>query len=170
MHDSDDSRASLKVVLPDAEATELLGVDLAQTLGALRIVYLNGDLGAGKTSLVRGVLRGLGHSGAVKSPTYTLIEPHVVSTIKLYHFDFYRFHSPEEFLEAGLDEYFDAEGSCWVEWPDKAFPYLPAADLEIQLDIVNYGRIAHLIGLTQAGQLCVEKLAKKQLQNEKLPT
>ena len=164
MHNSGDSKASLEVVLPDAQATELLGIHLAKALGAVRVVYLNGDLGAGKTSLVRGVLRGMGHSGAVKSPTYTLIEPHVVSTIKLYHFDFYRFNVPEEFVEAGLDEYFCvAEGSCWVEWPDKAFPYLPAADLEIELDIVNHGRIAHLIGLTQAGQLCVEKLAKQRL-------
>jgi tRNA threonylcarbamoyladenosine biosynthesis protein TsaE len=87
-------------------------------------ILLRGDLGAGKTTLTRGLLRGLGFTGRVKSPTYTLVEPYKDSRISVYHFDFYRFTHAEEFLEAGLDEYFEGDGVRLVEWPDRA-PYLP---------------------------------------------
>jgi tRNA threonylcarbamoyladenosine biosynthesis protein TsaE len=89
------------------------------------VVWLEGDLGAGKTTLVRGLLRAAGETGPVKSPTYTLVEVHVVSGLNFYHFDFYRFNQAEEYLDAGLDEYFSGSGICLVEWPDKAAPYLP---------------------------------------------
>ncbi|MDO8934013.1 MAG: tRNA (adenosine(37)-N6)-threonylcarbamoyltransferase complex ATPase subunit type 1 TsaE, partial [Rhodocyclaceae bacterium] len=115
--------------LPDETATLALGAALARQVGAGAVVYLEGDLGTGKTTLVRGWLRALGDSGPVKSPTYTLVELHAVSGLNLYHFDFYRFNQPEEYLDAGLDEYFSGAGTCLVEWPDKAAPYLPAPDL-----------------------------------------
>ena len=126
------------------------------------MIYLSGDLGAGKTTLVRGLLRALGHAGNVKSPTYTLIEPYVVSRLDLYHFDFYRFSYPEEYLDAGLDEYFAGQGVCLVEWPDKAAPYLPAPDLEIRLEIcrneASDSREATLRALTEAGRSCLNAL------------
>jgi tRNA threonylcarbamoyladenosine biosynthesis protein TsaE len=98
------------------------------------VVWLEGDLGAGKTALVRGLLRAAGESEAVKSPTYTrCLKFIVVSGLHFYHFDFYRFNQAEEYLDAGLDEYFSGSGICLVEWPDKAAPYLPAADMRIEL-------------------------------------
>jgi tRNA threonylcarbamoyladenosine biosynthesis protein TsaE len=89
------------------------------------VVWLDGDLGAGKTTLVRALLRACGHTGPVKSPTYTLVEIYVISRIYWYHFDFYRFNFPEEFLDAGLGEYFRDDAVCLVEWPEKAVGYLP---------------------------------------------
>ena len=124
------------------------------------VLYLRGDLGVGKTTLVRGMLRGLGFAGKVKSPTYTIVEPYAVSRLDLYHFDFYRFNLPEEYLDAGLDEYFDGSGICVVEWPDKALPYLPAADLTVQLDEHGTGRAALITGHTEAGRTCLIELQK----------
>ncbi|THF60607.1 tRNA (adenosine(37)-N6)-threonylcarbamoyltransferase complex ATPase subunit type 1 TsaE [Pseudothauera rhizosphaerae] len=122
------------------------------------VIWLQGDLGAGKTTLVRGLLRALGHTGSVKSPTYTLIEPYVVSRLDLYHFDFYRFTSAEEFLDAGLDEYFAGQGVCLVEWPDKAHPYLAPPDLEVALTVAGTGRQVELTARTEAGRTCLGKL------------
>ncbi|MBP9217620.1 MAG: tRNA (adenosine(37)-N6)-threonylcarbamoyltransferase complex ATPase subunit type 1 TsaE [Sterolibacterium sp.] len=115
------------------------------------MLYLEGDLGAGKTTLVRSLLTRLGHEGKVKSPTYTFVEPYAISSLDLYHFDFYRFNSPEEFLDGGFDEYFTAPAVCLVEWPDKAAPYLPAADLRLLLDIRETGRVARLVAASPRG-------------------
>ena len=135
--------------MPDEAATLALGAALAaslpQDLTPAAVVYLEGDLGAGKTTLVRGLLQKVGAGETVKSPTYTLVEPHVISGLNLYHFDFYRFSVPEEFIDAGLDEYFSESGACLVEWPDRAQPYLPAADLRIQLTLEGTGRRARLV-------------------------
>lgn len=119
------------------------------------MVTLEGDLGAGKTTLVRGLLEGLGYTGKVKSPTYALVEPHVVSGLNLYHFDFYRLNQPEEYLEAGLDEYFAGQGVCLVEWPDKAAPYLPAPDLRVELAVVGNSREARLQAVSERGRACL---------------
>ncbi|HQR03158.1 MAG: tRNA (adenosine(37)-N6)-threonylcarbamoyltransferase complex ATPase subunit type 1 TsaE [Proteobacteria bacterium] len=142
MHADDDK--SFVVDLPDEAATLALGARLGSVLGPGAVLYLEGDLGVGKTTLVRGILRSLGYAGRVKSPTYTLVEPHVVSGLYLYHFDFYRFNQPEEYLDAGLDEYFSDGNVCLVEWPDKAAPYLPPADMRICLEPAGSGRHAHL--------------------------
>jgi len=162
-HPADDSDAgALTLPLADPAATENLGARLAPTLTSGLVIYLRGDLGAGKTTLVRGLLRALGHAGNVKSPTYTLMEPYVVSRMPIYHFDFYRFSFPEEYLDAGLDEYFADHGACLVEWPDRAAPYLPAPDLEITLEIRRDGalgsREASLRALTEAGRSCLNAL------------
>jgi tRNA threonylcarbamoyladenosine biosynthesis protein TsaE len=119
------------------------------------VIFLEGDLGAGKTTLVRGLLRGRNYAGRVKSPTYTLVEPHVVSGLNLYHFDFYRFNSPDEYLEAGLDEYFAGDGICLVEWPDKAAPYLPAPDLCLHLRVVGNGRQLDVQARGSRGESCL---------------
>ncbi|MCC4117016.1 tRNA (adenosine(37)-N6)-threonylcarbamoyltransferase complex ATPase subunit type 1 TsaE [Aromatoleum toluclasticum] len=156
-HRADDS-SPLSALLDDESDTAAAGAALATALCAGLVIYLRGDLGAGKTTLVRGVLRALGHDGKVKSPTYTLIEPYLVSRLNLYHFDFYRFAVPEEYLEAGLDEYFDGSGVCLVEWPDKAVPYIAAPDLEIRLTVSGPGRRLEALALTEAGRTCIRKL------------
>jgi tRNA threonylcarbamoyladenosine biosynthesis protein TsaE len=150
-----------RLFLPDEAATLALGGALgaALTQGAAEIVvYLEGDLGAGKTTLVRGVLRSLGYSGKVKSPTYTLVELYAVSRLNLYHFDFYRFEQPEEYLDAGLDEYFQGLGICLVEWPDKAGAYLPPADVRIRLSLAQAGRDAALLAQSEKGRVCLTSL------------
>ena len=120
------------------------------------VVWLEGDLGAGKTALVRGLLRAAGVKEAVKSPTYTLVEVHVVSGLNFYHFDFYRFNQAEEYLDAGLDEYFSGSGICLVEWPDKAAPYLPAADMRIELHVgSDAGRTARIEAVSARGRTCL---------------
>lgn len=145
--------------LADPAATEGLGASLGPALAPGLVIYLRGDLGAGKTTLVRGLLRALGHTGNVKSPTYTLIEPYVVSRLDLYHFDFYRFSFPEEYLDAGLDEYFAGHGVCLVEWPDRAAPFVPPPDLEIVLEVAGEGRRGTLRAVTEAGRPCLSAIA-----------
>ncbi|MFT3757762.1 tRNA (adenosine(37)-N6)-threonylcarbamoyltransferase complex ATPase subunit type 1 TsaE [Thauera sp.] len=152
--------AHLHAHLPAEADTEALGAALAAILRPGLKIWLQGNLGMGKTTLTRGLLRALGHEGKVKSPTYTLIEPYVVSRLDLYHFDFYRFNSPEEYLDAGLDEYFADQGVCIVEWPDKALPYLPLPDVEIRLDARDSGRFVEIHGRTDAGQTCVIELVR----------
>ncbi len=146
--------------LVDEDATLAAGQKLARALPQRLTVFLCGDLGAGKTTLTRGLLRGLGHTGKVKSPTYTLVEPYKDSRISVYHFDFYRFTHAEEFLEAGLEEYFEGDGIRLVEWPDRAQPYLPAADLEVRLQVsAAGGRDLELRALSEEGQTCLERFA-----------
>lgn len=152
--------------LADTDATEALGACLAETLRPGLTLFLEGDLGAGKTTLVRGMLRALGHTGKVKSPTFTLLESYAISSLNfpLYHFDFYRFADPDEFIEAGLDEYFGqtgpAGGVCLVEWPDKAGGHLPSPDLRIALAVVGEARRAHLSARSEAGRACLEHLIR----------
>jgi tRNA threonylcarbamoyladenosine biosynthesis protein TsaE len=124
-------------------------------------VYLSGDLGAGKTALARAILHGLGYAGRVKSPTYTLVEHYVISSLYLYHFDLYRFDDPREWLDAGFDEYFGADSLCLVEWPEKAAACLPAPDLWIHLEIQGHGRWASIEAKTEKGAQCLQRLKTK---------
>ena len=135
---------SLDTHLPDEDATLALGRALAACIEPGTIVFLHGDLGMGKTTLVRGVLRGLGWSGRVKSPTYTLVEVYAVSRLDLHHFDFYRFQDPREWNDAGFRESFGGATVSLVEWPEKATGTLPPADLEITLTSSGSGRNASL--------------------------
>ncbi|MDR1423007.1 MAG: tRNA (adenosine(37)-N6)-threonylcarbamoyltransferase complex ATPase subunit type 1 TsaE [Azoarcus sp.] len=157
-HSSDDKELAANVQLADETATLVLGARLAAALAPGLKIWLEGDLGSGKTTLVRGVLRALGHAGTVKSPTYTLIEPYVISRIELYHFDFYRLDSPEEFLDAGLDEYFSGSGVCFVEWPRRAEPYLTAPDVIIALAAHDGGRRVMISARTETGRTCLKRL------------
>ena len=149
----------MNINLPDETATLGLGAALIPCMQPGWVIWLDGDLGAGKTTLVRGLLRALGDTGPVKSPTYALVEIHVVSGLNLYHFDFYRFSQPEEYLDAGLDEYFAGDGVCLVEWPEQAMPYLPAADLRIRLTVAGDGRIASIEAGSERGRQCLTNSA-----------
>lgn len=157
VHSADDSGPTSRMHLPDEAATLAAGETLSRSLPGELTAYLVGDLGAGKTTLTRGLLRGLGYTGKVKSPTYTLVEPYKDSRIVIYHFDFYRFTDAHEFLEAGLDEYFEGPGVRLVEWPDRAQPFLPPPDLEVRLQVsASGGRDLALRALTGAGQQCLQ--------------
>jgi tRNA threonylcarbamoyladenosine biosynthesis protein TsaE len=150
--------SSVTRLLPDEDATNALGAGLARVLEPGLVVYLSGDLGAGKTALTRAVLRGLGFAGKVKSPTYALVEHYVVSRLNLYHFDLYRFGDPREWLDAGFHEYFNADSACFVEWPEKAAGLLPPPDLRISLEIQGSGRRADITAETEKGEQCLERL------------
>ena len=138
--------------LPDAAATERLGEALAAGIGPGRVIHLSGELGAGKTTLVRAMLHRLGHPGRVKSPTYTLVEPYELSRLHLYHFDFYRFKDRSEWLSSGFQDYFDGSAACVVEWPERAAGLLSAPDLEIGITFSGSGRQAALSARTPAGE------------------
>ncbi len=122
------------------------------------VVYLRGDLGAGKTTLVRALLRALGHAGRVKSPTFTLLEQYETGGLHLRHFDLYRFRSEEEWEAAGFRDEFDGRNVCLVEWPEKAQGLMPQADVEIRFEILPDGRKLTLQANTQAGMECLSSL------------
>ena len=148
----------VSVHLPDESATLELGARLARCLPSQLIVYLRGQLGAGKTTLVRGVLRGLGYAGRVKSPTYTLVEVYRLSSLYLHHFDFYRFKDPNEWIDAGFREMLGADHVSLIEWPEKAGALLPAADLQLTLEYEEGGRRARLLASSPAGIECLRQL------------
>ena len=121
-------------------------------------IHLQGELGAGKTTFARGLLRALGHHGAVKSPTYTLVEPYRLARCTVYHFDFYRFHDPAELESIGYRDYFAADCCCLVEWPERAKGLLPPADIEIALQIHPPGRQAQCCGRSERGRRLLNDL------------
>ena len=149
--------------LPDEAATSALGARLARVIEPGLSLYLHGDLGSGKTTLARGLLRGLGYQGRVKSPTYALVELYTISRLNLYHFDFYRFHEPKEWRDAGLDEYFNDASVCVVEWPEKAAGLLPVADLDITLGFALGGRDLSVRAGTESGKACLHLLMQMPL-------
>ena len=138
----------MTMTLPDEAATLALGAKLSDLLKSGWVVYLRGNLGAGKTTLVRGLLRALGYEGRVKSPTYTLLESYELSRFILQHYDLYRMIDPREWLDAGFRDDCNANTLCIVEWPEKAKGLLPKPDLEIHLEVAGEGRVAHLSALS----------------------
>lgn len=148
----------LQIPLADEAATVELGRRLGACARAPLQIQLLGDLGAGKTTLTRGFLRARGHEGAVKSPTYTLVEPYDTAGGPVYHFDLYRLGSPEELEYMGLRDYFAPDAVCLVEWPSKGGALLPAADLVIELLYCGAARTAHLLAKSVAGQELLAKI------------
>lgn len=129
--------------LADTAATEALGASIAVDCPAFACIHLRGELGAGKTTLVRGFLRAMGHTGPVRSPTYTLIEPYETSQGKVFHLDLYRLSDPEELEFIGLRDWVET-GVMLVEWPEKAVGVLPEPDIDLALDVLSSGRQATL--------------------------
>ena len=144
--------------LPAEADTLALGAAVAAGLTPGMVIYLRGELGAGKTTLARGLLQALGVTERIKSPTYTLVEPYIVSSLYLYHFDFYRLQHPDEWVDAGFRDYFSSDAVCLVEWPDKAGAQLPAADMTIDLATAGDARKATLSADTEAGINCLRRL------------
>ncbi|TQV73030.1 tRNA (adenosine(37)-N6)-threonylcarbamoyltransferase complex ATPase subunit type 1 TsaE [Aliikangiella marina] len=130
----------MKFLISDERATEKLGREIAALLPKKCLIFLNGPLGAGKTTLVRGILRAAGHQGSTKSPTYTLVEPYQLEDCLFYHFDLYRLGDPEELEYIGIRDYLDEQAVCLVEWPEKGLGFIPQADLTIELDYEGESR------------------------------
>jgi tRNA threonylcarbamoyladenosine biosynthesis protein TsaE len=150
--------STANLYLPDAAATEAAGARLARGLAGGMTVTLSGDLGAGKTTLVRGCLRALGWTGPVKSPSYPLVEHYPLSSLYFYHFDFYRFADPSEWETAGLSDYFHRDAVCLIEWPERVGGLLPQPDLALTLtypdDLSLSGRNLALMAHTEGGERC----------------
>ena len=144
--------------LKDESETLRLAESMASHLFPGMNLYLKGELGSGKTTFVRGALRGLGYQDKVKSPTYTLVEPYSLEKFTIYHFDLYRFKDETEWDDAGFREYFNNTSICLVEWPEKVGHILPKPDISIELSHTAYGRHLHLISYTSIGTECLKAI------------
>jgi len=157
----------LEYLLADEAATVAIGESLAKVLQwqneqqqAQRslVVFLNGDLGAGKTTLTRGFVKGMGHQGNVKSPTYTLVEPYELPPWQVYHFDLYRLSDPEELEYMGIRDYFSNNCCCFIEWPEKGAGLLANADIIINMVYQDEQRIIDLHACSIRGEGVLQQL------------
>ncbi|MDP3009808.1 MAG: tRNA (adenosine(37)-N6)-threonylcarbamoyltransferase complex ATPase subunit type 1 TsaE [Methylococcales bacterium] len=130
----------MKKYLASTEATEQFGAALWTLLPQQGVIFLQGDLGMGKTTLVRGFLRAAGFKGAVKSPTFTLVEEYTLDERKIFHFDLYRLNDPEELEWMGIRDYFDQNTLCFIEWAERGTGFLPEPDMVISLTVQDLGR------------------------------
>jgi tRNA threonylcarbamoyladenosine biosynthesis protein TsaE len=139
-------------IAPDEAAMVALGARLGAASEPGLVVYLQGDLGMGKTTFSRGLIQSLGHTGAVKSPTYTLVEPYQLGDVSLFHFDLYRLSDAEELEFMGIRDYFGDFSVCLVEWPERGLGALPPADLVITIGREGQGRRLEYAAATAAGR------------------
>ena len=156
LHKPNDSR--IRVPLTDEAATTAFAARLAPTIKPGMVVHLHGDLGAGKTTLVRALLKALGYRGRGKSPTYTLLEQYEAGGLRLRHFDLYRFHDEDEWEAAGFRDEFDGCNVCLIEWPKKANGLVPSADVEITIEALSSGRNMEVRANSQTGRECLKAL------------
>jgi tRNA threonylcarbamoyladenosine biosynthesis protein TsaE len=145
------------MLLTDAAATEAVGVQLAAAIAQRHpeklCIWLEGELGAGKTTFSRGFMRGMGHEGRVPSPTYTLVEPYALADYTIYHLDLYRLGDAQELDFLGLEEYWDAGSILLIEWPERGAGFLPAADLVLSLAVSGEGRELKITAATAAAEV-----------------
>jgi tRNA threonylcarbamoyladenosine biosynthesis protein TsaE len=146
------SNTHKELFLKDEHALVNLGEKLAKFLQAPSTVHLFGELGAGKTTMVRGFIHAKGHLGAVKSPTFTLVEPYTLNGTIVNHFDLYRLSDPEELEYLGIRDYFDQDAICFVEWADRARDTLQKPDLEIHIALKGTGREVAIQANTVKGE------------------
>lgn len=155
--------SEFNIFLNNEQAQLKLAAKIAQFTTAGSVIFLEGDLGAGKTTLVRGFLTSLGYKGNVKSPTYTLVEPYLIDNKQFYHFDLYRLGEPDELEYAGGRDYFDGQSICLIEWPEKAEGYLPEADLRCQLSYRSVsgvqGRDCVITANTDKGRAIIQAIS-----------
>lgn len=142
-------------------AMESVGSRLAESTTLPLILYLEGDLGAGKTTLARGILRGLGHQGSVKSPTYTLVEPYEFPDLTVYHFDLYRLSDPEELEWLGIRDYFSKKSLCIIEWPKNGLGILPNPDIKLKIEKSESCRRLFAEYFNEQGRVLLTTLAQR---------
>ena len=151
--------SEVTLYLADEQAMSDFGTRIARVTQGHGLIFLVGNLGMGKTTLSRGIIRGLGHVGAVKSPTFTLVEPYEIGDIRAFHFDLYRLVDPEELEFLGIRDYFDDDALCLIEWPDKGAGFLPKPDLTITISPHNTGRLLKLTPQGSRGESWCAALA-----------
>lgn len=149
----------MRRLLADEQATRRLGADIATACATSMVIYLKGELGAGKSTFVRGFLAAWGHTGRVKSPTYTLVEPYEIDGKKVLHLDLYRLAEAEELEYLGIRDLADEETTLLVEWPERGEGFLPPADLVLHLRYRDHAREANVDALSTTGEACVSSLA-----------
>ena len=150
--------SNLALFLPNEASTEAFAARVAGVIEQATVIYLEGDLGAGKTTFSRGFIQSLGHIGKVKSPTYTLVEPYEIKPWRIFHFDLYRLSDAEELEFMGIRDYFDDDCLCLIEWPDKGAGLLASADLHISIEFSETGRALKLEALSAYGKRLITKL------------
>lgn len=144
--------SELTLLADDESAMLALGARIARATAGKGTIYLHGDLGAGKTTLSRGLIRGFGHDGKVKSPTFTLVEPYEIGGVRVFHFDLYRLVDPEELEFLGIRDYFEGDALCLIEWPERGAGVLPKADLDITITAHGSGRALRLTPSGERGE------------------
>lgn len=151
--------SEVTLYLADEQAMSDFGARIARITQGHGLVFLEGNLGMGKTTLSRGIIRGLGHVGAVKSPTFTLVEPYEIGDVRAFHFDLYRLVDPEELEFLGIRDYFEDDALCLIEWPDKGAGFLPKPDLTITISPQDSGRSLTILSQGSRGEAWCAALA-----------
>ena len=139
---------------------QAFAAQMARAITDGAVIYLNGALGAGKTTFTRGFLRGLGFNDKVKSPTYTLVEPYDFADRQIFHFDFYRINNVSELQQIGIEEYFSSSSICLIEWPEKGVPLVPQADLVCDIEFANEGRVITVTANSARGMEALQRLQR----------
>ncbi|MCW8417395.1 tRNA (adenosine(37)-N6)-threonylcarbamoyltransferase complex ATPase subunit type 1 TsaE [Fluoribacter dumoffii] len=158
---SQSQQTVLTLDLADEAASEQFATLLAACLHPSLVITLSGDLGAGKTTLIRAMLRALGVQSAIKSPTFSLVESYTCNHLTIHHFDLYRIHHEEELEYLGFRDYFTQESICCIEWPENAGKTLPNVDISFKLSIKGAGREMQITALSAAGNRILARLAGK---------